>query len=181
MNSLIKQFIPLVITVTLICGLIYFIGQQNLRMSANDPQIQMSEDLAASLSNNKKISLVSIGKVDISKSLAPYVIVFNSEGGPIESTAILDGKIPVLPKGVFEYAKNNMEDRFTWQPKSGVRSAAVLTYYKGENSSGFILSGRSLREIEKREDQLLQQVFLAWILILAGVFITVLLVRGKTN
>ena len=178
MNSAIRQFIPLAVAITLVCGLVYLVGQQNLRMNANDPQIQTSEDLASNLSLNQKISFDS-GAVDISKSLASYIMVFNEKGEVSASTARLDGKIPNLPNGIFEYAKAHNQDRFTWQPRVGVRSAAVITYYKGKDNSGFVLAGRSLREVEKREDQLLAQAILGGIVILVSTFISILLFKNK--
>ncbi len=42
----IKYWLPLAIVITALSGFIYLVGQQNLRMSANDPQIQLSEDTA---------------------------------------------------------------------------------------------------------------------------------------
>jgi hypothetical protein len=57
------------------------------------------------------------------------------------------------------------KDRITWQPQSGVRSAIVVTQFKGPNP-GFILAGRSLREVEIREDDIMHLIFLGWIAIL---------------
>jgi len=74
---------------------------------------------------------------------------------------VLDGKEPVIPTGVFASTQNSGETRFTWQPRTGVRSAVVVDYYKGA-SSGFVLVGRSIREVENREDNLELIVFLAW-------------------
>ena len=40
------------------------------------------------------------------------------------------------------------EDRLTWQPEPGVRSATVVVHYQGAQA-GFVMAGRSLREVGK--------------------------------
>ena len=52
----------------------------------------------------------------------------------------------------------------TWQPQSGVRVAQVSVPWSG----GTVLAGRSLREVERRIDQLLLLVAAAWVAGLAG-------------
>jgi len=177
-KNLIKTFIyflPLAATITLLCGLIYTEIQQNLRMSANDPQIQIAEDYASLLTNGTNPQfLVPQLKIDISKSLGPYVIIFNENGDAILSSAILDNKIPTPPKSVFDSVKKYGETRITWQPKIGVRSATVITRFTGAKP-GFILAGRSIREVEIREDNALKITFLGWIVTMAAGFITVFL------
>lgn len=161
MLSVLRYWIPLSIVITAFCGLTYLTVQQNYRQSANDPQIQMSEDIASTLESGKEVASVIPGNaVDLSKSLAPFIIVFNDAGQPISSNASLVGRIPVPPKGVFTYTKDHGQDRFTWQPRDGVRIAAVVTSYK--QGSGFVLAGRSLREVEKRSYQLLVHVGVVW-------------------
>ncbi len=163
MVSAIRHWLILAVLITALCGLVYLTAQQIYRQSANDPQIQMAEDLASDLSSGKKIEEVLPKKeVDISKSLSPFIIIFDSQKRPIASTAVLDGKIPLIPSGVFDYVAEHGEDRFTWQPKSGVRSATVVRKFAG-SQSGYVLAGRSLREVEKREERLSQHVGLALI------------------
>ncbi len=145
-----------VIVTTVIAIFIYAVTQQDLRMSANDPQIQIAEDDAAEavLSDNPQISAPS-AMVDMTKSLDPFVIFFDTDGIPTASSAQLGGMTPVIPQGVFEYARANGEDRFTWQPQAGVRIAAVVVKIgNSPTGQGFVLAGRSLREVENREAQL---------------------------
>lgn len=162
---ILKIWIPLAITITCLSGLIYLVVQQDIRISANDPQIQIAEDLAGQLSNGQNPSaLIPGAKTDISKSLANFIILFNKDGQLIGTSAVLDGKNPVIPQEVFVNLKKSQgyETRFTWQPKTGVRSAVVVVYYKGQ-TPGFVLIGRSLREIEIRESQQEIIVFAGWI------------------
>ncbi len=136
----------------------YLLVQQDLRMSANDPQIQLAEDDARALSLGAvPASVVSRGKsINISESLAPFVIVYDNKGLALESEAKLHNSIPIPPKGVFDYTRTNGEDRITWQPEDGVRMATVITRWQSGNSSGFVLAGRSIREVENRAQNLLR-------------------------
>ena len=126
----ILRFLLLAFVLTLSCGISYLLVQQDLRQSANDPQIQMAED---------GISPQTLPRVDISKSLAPFVIVFDQNGNPVSSSGTLNGAIPTIPAGIFQYVRNSGEDRFTWQPAPSVRIAAVVD----KTNSGFILAGRN--------------------------------------
>lgn len=151
--------------VTFICILVYSAVQQNYRQSAYDPQIQMSEDIADSLSRGEKASsFVQGGSVDIARSLAVFVIIYDNLGRPVGSTARLDDKIPIIPVGVLDYARNLGQDRLTWQPRNDARNAAIVTHFidRSSGKDGFVLVGRSLREVEKREEMLTVRVALAW-------------------
>jgi hypothetical protein len=162
-----KTFLNLVfglVLVTLIFLTIYACSQQVLRISANSPQIQMAEDTAGALMNGAApadFMPASRQPFDMSQTLAPFTMIFDRGGTLLESSAILSGEAVVPPVGTFDYAKVHGEDRFTWQPKVGERFAVVLKYYGG-NRPGFVLVGRSLREVEKQEDNLLKIVGLAW-------------------
>src|SRR4051794_505557 len=107
--------------------LVYVSTQQSLRLGANDPQIQLAEDAAAQLAAGKEsTSLIPTTTVDIDRSLAPFMIIYNSDGSLAASSAQLNGHNPVLPDGVLnDVATNNQqiavmgksqpgELRFTW-------------------------------------------------------------------
>lgn len=169
-----KKFLPFAIVITAFCGLIYLAVQQNYRISANDPQIQISEDYANYLSQGGVIKFPPQSIIDFSKSLYAFEMIFDSSKKLVTYSGISKGKIPELPSGVFDYTKKNGQDRFTWQPEKGVRIAAVLTYFKGRNE-GYILVGRSLREIEIREDNLLKIVFGVWFATIVVTFLSIYL------
>ena len=162
--NILKTWIPLAVVITCLSGLIYLAVQQDIRIGANDPQIQIAEDVAGELSNGQNPQyLIPPTKIDMSKSLATYIMVFDKDGKLIGSSVSLNGKDPIVPQGVFASTKKSAtgETRFTWQPKNGVRSAVVIDYYKGP-IPGFVLIGRSLRETEIRESQQETIVFLGW-------------------
>ncbi|HEV2339179.1 MAG TPA: hypothetical protein VGT05_00235 [Patescibacteria group bacterium] len=158
--------------------------QQDIRQSANDPQIQMAEDDARQLSNGQAPkTVVSNNTVDISQSLRPYTIVYDDKGNIIASSARLHGQMPQLPPEIFPDTKRLQEQHFTWQPKEGVRQAVVIDYFSAK-TSGFVLAGRSIREVEKREDQIGLIAIIGWIsgTVITGVItllITMLLTQKK--
>jgi hypothetical protein len=162
--NILKAWLPLAIVTTCLSGLIYLSVQQNIRISANDPQIQIAEDIAAQLTKGQDPrAFVPSTTTELSKSLATYIMLFDKDGKLVGSSVTLDGKNPVVPQGVFSQTQKSLtgETRFTWQPKPGVRSAVVVDYYKGP-VPGFVLIGRSIREIEIREKQQEYIVFLGW-------------------
>jgi hypothetical protein len=165
-KTLLKYWILIAIIVTGLAWIPYVLVQQDLRLSANDPQIQLAEDLALQLANGQAPqSLLPTTQVDIARSLATYVIIFDNTGTPLASSAQLNGQTPQLPGGIFDYVRQNGEDRITWQPQTGLRNAIVVTRYSGV-SSGFVMVGRSLREIEKRIDGIQELTLFAWLSIL---------------
>jgi sulfur relay (sulfurtransferase) DsrF/TusC family protein len=177
MVEFLKIWLPTAIVITALCGLVYLAVQQNLRMGANDPQIQMAEDAALALASGQSpASLVQSTRVDIAKSLSPYLVIYDDNGNVIAFSGVLDGQVPPLPDGVLAFVKTHGQDRITMQPRPGVRMATVIQHYQGE-TSGFVLAGRSLREVEVREDQALLEAGITWALtIFATLVVTVLLV-----
>ncbi len=176
-RNLLIIWLPLVAASTIILGSVYVVIQQGLRQSANSPQIELSEDGAKALAGGISAgTFVSADKSDISKSLVPFTIVYDESGNPITSSGFLDGTAPVPPRGVFEYARTHADDRLTWQPEPNTRIAAVVKHFQGA-SSGFILVGRSLRDVEIRESQAEFIFGFAWIL---TVLVTLLVTASAT-
>jgi hypothetical protein len=167
-----RVWVPIAVAVTLLSVLIFTLVQQDLRQTANDPQIQMAEDTAAALASGEPVaSLVPSARVDIAASLSPFLIVYDNRGKVTASSATLDGKTPSLPAGVLTSARSSGQDQVTWEPRSGVRIAAVVVPV---STGGSVLAGRSLREIEIRESDLLGSTALAWLFILGAVAVTIL-------
>lgn len=172
-KNILRHWLPLAAVTTLLCGLVYLAVQQSLRQGANDPQVQMAEDASAALAaGGTPESVLAVAQVEISNSLAPFMVIYNDTGGPLASSGLLHGTVPLLPSGVFDYTRQNGEDRVSWQPESGVRIAAVVVAYGGAQP-GFVLAGRSLREVEKRESQVEQITGIVWLVTLAGSLVVV--------
>lgn len=158
-------FFPVAALATLACVLVYAAVQQDLRSGANDPQFQLAEDAAAALDAGAAPSTLVAGtKVDLSRSLAPFLVIFDVSGAVLATDGVLDGHDPVPPQGVLESARLDPPDTVTWQPREGVRIAQVSVRWQG----GTVLAGRSLREVERREDQALLIAAAAWLAGLVG-------------
>ena len=174
-SYILKYWLPLAAALTGVFAFIYLTVQQDMRMGLNDPQIQMAEDAASALASNQPVdSLIPADapKVDMAKSLAPFLIIYDSSGSALVSGAVLNGQTPIPPAGVFDYVRQNNEDRVSWQPAPGVRSAAVIVAVSG-GRGGFVLAGRNMREVEIRESQLTNTVALGWI---ASLVVTLVIV-----
>ena len=134
--------------------------KQVLRMSANDPQIQLAEDAAQRLASGESAArIVPDRQIDMATSLAPFVIVYDDADHPVASSAKLDGSVPTPPKGVFDFVRSNRQERVTWQPRPGVRIASVVN----RASNGFVVAGRNMREIEIREGLVFKLAALGWL------------------
>ena len=157
LNAL-KSWLPLAAALVFMSGLAYVTVQQNFRSGANDPQVQMAEDTARALeSGQSAAALVPALKIDIAASLAPYLVIYGPDGQPAAGNGYLHGSLPVLPAGVFDYAAKDGRNQISWQPEHGVRSAVVIVPVSG-GKGGYVMAGRSLREVESRVDNLTKLV-----------------------
>lgn len=139
---------------------VYIIGQQIRRQAANHPQMEMVEEAKEKLANGGEITSVVPPKiVDIPTSLEPFMIIFNENGEVVTASVRLDGKTPVVPKGVLDYAKVKGINKVTWQPRAGVREATVVIPYP----HGWILAGRSLSVVETEEIKWEKSTLLIWL------------------
>ncbi len=156
------------VAITVAAGLTYVAMQQNLRQSANSPQVQRAYDAAAALeSGQTPESVIPPAKVDIGRSLAPFVIVYDDSGKVVASSATLDGSTPSVPGGVLDYTASHGEDRVTWMPNSTARIATVVVRVGGEHP-GFVVAGRSLQEIERTIGNTGTLIGLGWLAAAVG-------------
>jgi hypothetical protein len=124
--------------------------QQNYRQSANDPQIQLAEDAAASMNQgNTPASPLPQDQVNMAASIAPFVIVTNAKLKVLSASGNLNGQTVLPPAGSFSDAKSG-EHWFTWQPAAGVREAAVIVRF----NNGYVVAARGLGPVEAREASL---------------------------
>lgn len=157
------NYLLVIIIITIIYGVIYVSVQQSYRSTANDPQIQIVQDLSFKLRQNKAVDNYFTDTIDISQSLSTFVVLYDIKGKPIRSSGFLNGKMPELPAGVFDHTKTHHEYAVTWQPQNGVRIALVILN-SNVSQVGFVASGRSLQEVEIREANLVTMVLLGWII-----------------
>src|SRR5262245_61619891 len=111
MKRILRVWLPIAASSTLVLGVVYLLVQGEIRMSGNDPQIQISEDLAEILKGGADPALFkSDQKVDIAKSLSAYYVIYDNTGNPVSGNGYLDGKLADLPAGVFDFTKMHGQD-----------------------------------------------------------------------
>jgi hypothetical protein len=147
----------ILVSAVLALGLVAFgygAVQHDMRMSANDPQIQISEDGANKLAAGAGPESLTSGldQVDVAKSLSPMVAVYAANQSLLATNGTIDGRTPQLPNGLLAYVRAHGQDRFTWQPTPSVRLAAVVT--RDTKTGGYVLAARNLREVERRESDI---------------------------
>lgn len=170
-------FLPIAIAVGVLAGFFYIAVGQSYRQGANDPQVQMAHAAAQALSSGKAPAevLPQGTPVAIESNPAPYIILYDRTGTPIAGSGSLHGSAPVLPIGVLSAAQEEGENRLTWQPEDGVRQAIVVVPYASKTTGGYVMAGRSLLEVEKREADLTLMALIATAAALGASFVAVLL------
>jgi len=170
--------------------------QQLLRRGADEPQIQMADEYAAGLASGQRpadvipapvvlaltphvgwrggdevrTNQIQLARgVDIGRSLQPFAVVYDDSGSPVLSNGFLDQAVPVPPHGIFNYLRSYPIDMFTWQPRLGVRIAAVARRVDGPHP-GFIIVGRSLTPVEEQEELLRRATFIGWFVLVGLLF-----------
>lgn len=170
LRNIIRIWLPFAVVISAFCFLVYTTVQQALRQGFNDPQIQMAEDTAFALNNGSAFdSVIPSSKVEMARSLALFVAVYDVNGNPVVGSGLLNGQLPDYPKGALDSAKQNGENRVTWQPNAAVRVASVVVPY----TKGFVMAGRNMREVEQRESQTEMFAGLTWLLALIATFVVI--------
>ena len=170
LKNIVRIWLPFAVIITVFCGLAYATVQQALRQGLNDPQIQMAEDAVYALNNGATIdSVVASTKVEMSRSLAPFIDIYDSNDNAVAGSGLLNGQLPDYPKGALDSTKQNGENRVTWQPNADVRIASVVVPY----NNGFVVAGRNMREVEQRESQTELLAGVAWLLALIATLIVI--------
>src|SRR5579859_4106468 len=117
---ILKVWLPIAFTATVLAGTIYLAVQQDYRQSADDPQISIAEDMQRAFNNHTPTNILNSlpQNVDISTSLSLFVIIYNGVG---EDLHALGGNVAFearpnetefdLPKGVFDWVRAHGEDR----------------------------------------------------------------------
>jgi|ERR1035438_656703 hypothetical protein len=160
--------------ITVILLLIYAAVQQTYRTNANDPQMQMARDIALHLKEGESTGpIFPADSIDISKSLSVFAVLYDNNLKSLKSSGFLHGNIPQPPAGVFDFARSHGEDAITWQPEPGVRMAMVLASVQSPNVS-FVAVGRSLKEVEVREGNLLSMVIISWLICVGIIAINII-------
>lgn len=170
-------WIVLMFMLTFTCLLGYLITQQALRLDANELPAALAIQTSLDLSHhrNTKIMLPTV-PVDISKSLSPFVMIYDRKINLVATTALIHNQKPLYPKEILKALSQQNEIRVTWQPKPNLRFASVAMKYQ----NGYIVSGRSLLETEKLINQIEKIVIAAWFAgaLFSGVMFFILCLLG---
>lgn len=177
MRDAFKNWFVLALTLTAALAAVYVTTHQVLRQSANDPQVQMAEDWADQLSSGSIPTTLTMGKaVDPTQSLAPFGIIYDKDGNVANSSVTAPTTMLQAPGVLGTIDRDpDHELRFTWQPSSGARFAAILKRVTYSDSVYYVLAARNLREVEKREDTLFLLTSCAWV---GGVALLYLVTHG---
>jgi hypothetical protein len=150
--------LPVAAAATVLVGLVYVVAQQTLRLSANDVPVALAQDMVGRLNaGTEPVAALPASRVELSDSLEPFVLVYDTRGQLVASSATLDGRAPAYPFGVLAEAAARGEERVTWQPSPSVRLASVARPWH----DGVVVTGRSLQLTEALIDQLGCCAFLA--------------------
>lgn len=184
---LVRRLLPWVLAfflLTGICVLVGIVAQQTYRQSANDPQIQLAEEMSVAFENNQftdetlqssfSAFIPSKIAVNLASSASPWIQVYGDSGDVLLSSAKLETDSTVhVPKQVFEEVHKKGEYRGTWEPKKGIRQAIVITKFSGLKN-GYIVVGRSLREGESRVNSVYTLVAIGWGIMIGVIIISAL-------
>jgi len=153
------------------------------RQSANHPQIQIAEDASVAFEQNQFTNetlkssfesfVPSIGQVDLGTSLSPWIQIYDASHEVIESSVSIQEAqtTPRVSSELFEGLAKHDQIRLTWQPRKGIRQAIVITKFSGLRS-GYIVVGRSLREVEDQMKILTVIISAAWFVMMSMIVCT---------
>jgi hypothetical protein len=166
MKNILKLSVISVIFVTLFSLMVYGTAQQMLRQGVNSTPAELISDVIYKLNNGVSPKSVMLPPaVEISKSLSPFVIILDQNKKVLVSSATLDGSVPVIPQGTFDWVGKSGQDRVTWQPRPGIREALVIDKYSAGTASGYVVAGTSLKESESTIDKLGRNILIGWFVI----------------
>ena len=163
------QRIAAVVVATILFGTVYVVAQQLDRLSANDAPLRLASQVAAELREGQTATVDAQPHVDLSRSLATFVVVEDAQGRASDGSGFLKGSLVSLPTGVLTNAAQSGQDNVTWQPAPGLRFATV-TLRVGDQ---FVSAGQSLAPSEDRDNTIRLLVGTGWllsILVLGGVW-----------
>ena len=142
-----RLWLALAGAVTFTIGTSYALTQQATRLAADDLPLSLSQNAKQEIESGADASdVVPALKTDLRTNNNAFVIVTDDSYHVVASSATLNNKTPLPPKGVFEFTKKHGIDQFTWEPASGVRLATNVSSYK----DGLIITGQSLKPAQDR-------------------------------
>ncbi len=136
---------------TIILLAAYGMVQQSTRLAANDLPLATAQTIKHQLeSGTAAKDAVPPVKTDLRSDSTIFASVTDSSNQLLASSGELDGATTLPPSGTFAQAAAKNGTWFTWQPESGVRLATEILPYRTATTSGFVVTGQSLKLPEQR-------------------------------
>jgi len=167
-----RVWLAIVGSSTLILAAAYAMAQQTTRQAADDLPLATAQTIKHELDDKAApTDVVPNVKTDLNSDSTVFAIVTDNSQHILASSARLDGKTPLPPIGVFQFTAAHGNDHFTWQPATNVRLATQVLSYGTSSNGGFIITGQSLKQAEKRIDTYTVLAAAAWIAIVGWGFL----------
>ncbi len=132
MSRFLRAWIPIAVAVTGLGAMVAGAVQQDVRTGADEPAAQLAGDAAARVDGGAApASVLPAESVDLRSAQGAFLIVFDGRGRQLASSAVLDGNRPGFPLGVLQHVPAGGDNRVTWAPAGGVRTATVSTRGRG--------------------------------------------------
>lgn len=159
----ISIFIILVIIFSTIFVSICYAARGVLRQQANDPQVEVTDQVANIIRQGAPLDVIVSGaeQVDLANSSALFVMIYDKDKNLVGSSAVLDGQPLALPADALDKAKNFNDYRFDWQVSEYVKVAAIV---KAVDETGYVVAAKSLAEYDRRADDLSQPLWIGWVI-----------------
>lgn len=162
-----RVWLAIVGTATILLVTAYGFVQQSMRLGANDLPYASAQTIKHELESGASAAdVVPQVKTDSLGDTTVFAIVTNSNH-EILASSLNDPESIRPPAGVFNYAAIHGIDSVTWQTGSGARLATTVIPYK----SGYIVTGQSLSQVEKRASTLTVLMIVAWLVVLGWAFL----------
>lgn len=175
-NPLVLAWLAIAGVATLVLGAAYIMAQQSTRLSADDLPLTTAQVAKQELQGGSQAKdVVPTLKTDLRTNTSVFMIITDSSQHILASSAVLDGKTPLPPKGVFDYTSAHGTDHFTWEPVGNVRMATRVTAYGQPPNNGFIITGQSLQPFEDRIETYGWIALAAWLAAVAWSYLMILL------
>lgn len=175
-NPLVRAWLAIAGVATLTIGAAYTMAQQSTRLSADDLPLTTAQVAKQELQGGSDTKdIVPTLKTNLRNDTSVFMIITDSTQHILASSAVLDGKTPLPPKGAFDFTASHGSDHFTWEPAGGVRIATKITAYGQSPNDGYIITGQSLKPFEDRIDTFGWIALAAWLASIAWSYLLILL------
>lgn len=153
-------WIIIILLASFTAALAYLTTQQSLRLGANKIPSQLAVETILKLEQGKTPEeVLPAEKTDISKSLSPFIIIYDNNKNLVSASATISGAQPNYPTDILKNVSTTKQSRVTWQPKEGLRYATVAL----KSGSGYVVTGESLTQTEDIISNLGKLVLLSWL------------------